>query len=178
MHFQICDKADDFPDSIISKGSVDDDNIIIYENNTSKYGKVRIGLHPTHEYGHQLNNFVSCDAAIGLNSGIGSYNTWCQTLTMLVQHDIPFAFSDHSICSVNGITEITIPHLDRLLKSRGMHIRFNDKTYNTKLNPFHCPVARDIGVMILPNVNKEILVVLLWLKSCYVRGLNKDEVDC
>lgn len=58
---RICDKADDFPDSIISKGSVDNDNIIIYENNPSKYGKVRIGLHPTHEYGHQLNNFVNCD---------------------------------------------------------------------------------------------------------------------
>jgi hypothetical protein len=151
---KICKQANDFPNSIISKGRREGINTYIYEFDPSHFGRVQIGLQPSIDLFHEEKENISCDAAVALNAGIVSYQTWIHTFALIVQHDIPFAASDHSISILHNLTEAAIPGYAQMYMPK-----FGLKRYETKLNPFHCPVTRDIGIMTLPNVNNGYLFI-------------------
>lgn len=150
---KICEEAKDHPNSIITKSHAVGPNIVVYENNPAGFGRIRIALYPTEEYFHEARDLPRCQAVLGLNAGIEAYTSWHPTLLQLVKSDIPFVVSDHSAISIFGITNFVIP---------GLHSRdkeFRPIGLESKLNPFHSPVARDIGIMVLPNVNNGYLLI-------------------
>ena len=150
---KICDEAKSHPDSIISKAPALGPNIVVYENNPTNFGRIRVALYPTKEYFHEAQDLPKCQAALGLNAGIEAYTTWHPTLLQLVRSDIPFVVSDHSVISIEGITGKIIPSI------RNRNTDFRPLGLESKLNPFHSPVTRDIGIMYLPNVNNGYLLI-------------------
>eukprot|EP00956_Cyclotella_meneghiniana_P041452 scaffold227870_cov37-Cyclotella_meneghiniana.AAC.1 len=159
---KICDKAKELPNSIISKAPRERSpcnvtHATIFENNPENFGRVKIALCPDdgyfHEAFHEMFMPIICDAAIGLNAGIGAYDSWIPTLSRLVYFDIPWAFSDHTIANI------------QFIKLRFESIRAGPMPYfrpaglETKLNPFHCPINRDVGIMVLPNMNNGYLLI-------------------
>lgn len=156
---KICDKAKKLPNSIVSKAPMETSSCnvkhtIIYENNPENFGRVKIALCPNEEYFHEAFSAIPvCDAVIGLNAGIGAYQTWIPTLVSLIHHGIPWVFSDHSSADAFQVLEC------RLKPMRAEIPGFRPTGLETKLNPFHCPSNRDIGIMILPNMNNGYLLI-------------------
>jgi len=150
---KICDEAKDHPNSIITKSPAIGPNIVVYENDPTGFGRIRIALYPNKKYFHEARDLPKCEAVLGLNAGIEAYVSWHPTLLQLVKTDIPFVVSDHSVVSIEGITYYVIPGLHKA------DTTFRPLGLESKLNPFHCPVARDVGIMVLPNINNGYLLI-------------------
>jgi hypothetical protein len=128
---------------------------IIYENNPDNFGKVQIALYQTAEYFHTALdvNTPCCDAVIGLNAGVGAYQSWVRTLFCIHHYGIPFVFSDHSMADIFQTMEI------RFKQMQDQYGFIPPSEFETKLNPFHSPINRDIGIMVLPNINNGYLMI-------------------
>jgi hypothetical protein len=157
----ICEKAKEFPDSIISKAPMYGPNHVVYDNNPTGFGRVQVVLYPKtnywHEGGQQDGQLRSCHAAIGLNAGIASYRSWIHTFLNLVRNDKPFAFSAFDMASMTDDTTriAQVFQENREREWRGPA----EGSLTTKLNPFHNVVNRDLGIMVLPNIDNGYLLI-------------------
>ena len=127
----------------------------------AKNGKsrLRVKLEKQHGLYEDVPNNIIPDAVIGLNTGLGSYQTWGPAMHKIIRVGTPFCFSDqtkliHRFTETNWLPKV----IDTINKAFPNHTQLEMPDLSITLNPFHQIIGRDVAYVLAPNVSNGYLL--------------------
>lgn len=122
-------------------------------------GRIRVRLHPDHDMYHDVPESSRPDAVLALNAGLGSYQGWAMSVYKILRLGIPFCVTDQTVVTMRFYEVVWLPSV---IGQGNMGYPpcppLSLPKTETKLNPFHGVVNRDVAAVLVPNLNNGYLM--------------------
>jgi hypothetical protein len=122
-------------------------------------GRIRVKINRENEFFHDVPIHPSPDAVLALNAGLGSYPTWEDSIHQILRRGLRFSMSEQTISTLRFVEHAWLPSV--VENANNQYPQFPPLSvpkFDIKLNPFHGIVGRDVGAVLVPNINNGYLM--------------------